>query len=698
MKSALIEFLDSRKWTYIIDTVSFRSGTSDYRRGFMQVHRFILLGIVWFVDIAAMVAIAPLGKYPLLFSVLFGLGHILMILMVRCFPAELDSRIALTTIFFVGVAARLVFLPYPVGGDVFRYVWEGYVQTQDFNPYLYAPTSPVFTDLVRGDILAIWQQVNHPEISAAYPPFSLLLFRMLASVMPSPFFFKVMMTGFDIGVMVVLALMLNRLGFSPSRLILYAANPLVLVFTAGEGHLDVVQVFFLCLALYLIICKKYHVIGFFILGVAVITKYFALIALPYLLDAENRKKSLAVLIPMVLYLPFMGAGTEIFSSLGIFAANFSYNDSLSLIIRLLFGDLHLLITAALLVTCLAWIYIVVQDKLRSVYMAIGCLLLFLPTLHPWYLVLIVPFLSFFPSRAWLYLQAAVLFTFPVAAIELQTGRFQEIHWLKLFEYLPFYGLLVFALFRDGLCLRGPNLRSPGSVSVVVPTLNEADLLGQCLRSLQNRTGLNDIVVADGGSTDQTREIAKQAGAIVVESSKGRGLQIKDGIAATSADVIVVMHADCEAKKGLFEKIIETLEKTPHAVGGAVGMQFKHKKPRTRLVACLNNLRARLTGISFGDQAQFFRKEALETIGGFPEIMLMEDVELSLKLKETGRLVFLRDGIVVSGRRWQDNQFSYNLMTVFRLFPRYLIERRFRPTDSIYRRYYDIYYPGNRDAR
>jgi len=661
----------------------------------MQVKRFIVLGIIWFADVASMVAVGSLCEHPLLFSVLFGLGHVLMILLVRWFPTDLDPRKALAAIFILGVAGRLIFIPYPVGGDTYRYVWEGYIQTQGFNPFTHAPDNPVLTDLARGELFAIRQQINHPEFSAAYPPFSLLLFRLLASISPDPFFFKIIMTGFDIGVMIVLMLMLNRLGLSPSRLILYAANPLILVYIAGEGHLDVIQVFFLCLALYFIICRKYHVLGFFLLGVAIVTKYFALIALPFLVNAENRKKSPAVLIPLILYLPFIDAGAAIFQSLGVFAANFNYNDSLNFIIRFLFADLHLFVTAFLLTIGLAWVYMFVQDAMRSVYLALGCLLLFLPTLHPWYLVIIVPFLSFFPSRAWLYLQAAVLFTFPVAAIELRTGTFQEIHWLKLLEYVPFYGLLVCGLFRDGYFFREKTFGAPKNISVIIPSLNEADLMGQCLQSLQNRTGIKDIIVADGGSTDQTREVAVHSGAIVVESSKGRGLQIEKGIKTTSADVILVIHADCEAKRGLFEKILSILEENPHAAGGAVGMQFKQKKLRTRVVASLNNLRARLTGVSFGDQAQFFRSEALDAIGGFPSMMLMEDVELSLRLKETGSLVFLRNGILVSGRRWQGTNFSYKLMTVFRLFPRYLVERRFRRTDRSYRKYYDAYYPDNR---
>ena len=227
--------------------------------------------------------------------------------------------------------------------------------------------------------------------------------------------------------------------------------------------------------------------------------------------------------------------------------------------------------------------------------------------------------------------------------------------------------------------------------MVIPSLNEADLLGQCLQSLRNRTGIKEVIVADGGSTDETCNIARKAGVLVVESPKGRGLQIEKGVTAATADIIIIMHADCEAKSGVFERILKTLEENPHVVGGAVGMQFKQKNLQMIVVAALNNLRALLTGVSFGDQAQFFRAEALDAIGGFPSMMLMEDVELSLRLKEVGRLVFLHDGILVSGRRWQGKKFSYKLMTVFRLFPRYLIERRFRRTDRINQHYYNIYY-------
>jgi len=598
---------------------------------------------------------------------------------------------ALAGIFALGISARLIFLPYPVGNDVFRYVWEGCIQNLGFNPFSYSPLSPVLAEIARGDLSAIWQQINHAEFSAAYPPVALLLFRFFAWLNPDPFFFKTTMIGFDIGVMILLMLMIKQRGLLPSRLLLYAANPLILMYISGEGHLDIIQVFFLCLALYLILYRKSPATGFLILGLAILSKYLALVALPFLVNGENRTKSPAVLIPLILYIPYMDAGAAIFQSLGEFGTHFHYNDSLTVLIRYLFGGHYVFVSICFLGICLAWVYFFVHDQLRSVYLALGCLLVFLPTLHPWYIILIAPFLVFFPSRAWLYLQVAVMFTFPVSAIEFDSGVFREISWLKLFEYAPFYGILLYGFFRGGFLFRDKSYPIPTCISAVIPTLNESRSLLRCLESLKKRAGLNEIILADGGSVDGTPALAAKLGARVVESPKGRGLQIRKGVESASGDVIVILHADCAAQKGVFKRIFKMLESDPYAVGGAVGMQFERNNPKTNVIAFLNNLRTFLTGISFGDQAQFFRTEALAAIGGFPSMMLMEDVELSLRLKEIGRLVFLRKGILVSGRRWLTNGFKGNLMTVFHLFPRYLIERRFCRRNALKRNYYDIYY-------
>jgi len=657
----------------------------------MKNHLFHFLCIVWLADIVALVAFAPLGEHLLWFAGLFVLGHVLMILLMLNFPSGLKFTTSVAIILTIGMSARLMFLAYPAGNDIYRYIWEGYVQNLGFNPYAFAPNDPALANITRGDIHPIWQHINHPDLAAAYPPLALLVFKVAAGVSLTPMFFKFVMILFDAGVMAVLVLMIRHRAMNPSRLILYAFNPLILLYIAGEGHMDVIQVFFLCLSIYLILCKKQHISGFMALGLAVVSKYFALLAWPFLVSTENRLRSLAILIPLILYFPFLNAGGSLFQSLGMFASNYHYNDSLAVLIRFVFGDLYLLVTALLLITGLAWIYLLVHDKLRSVYLATGCLLLLLPTLHPWYLVLITPFLIFFPSRAWLYLLAAVVFTFPVIAVEAQTGMFQEIFWLKWFEYIPFYLLLIWGVGRDGYIHRHNSYRKPESISVIIPALNEEFTIDRCLDSLKDRTAVKEIIVAVGGSTDNTRSIALRHKAQVVECRQGRGPQISAGINAASSDVILILHADCVAAKDAFKWVISALEADARVVGGAMGMKFDLKNPKTRIIAILNNLRTILTGISFGDQAQFFRREALDEMGGFPPMMLMEDVELSLRLKEIGRVVFLQDGIVVSDRRWSGNRFGSKLLTVFYLFTRYLVERRWGTVDGSMRNYYKIYY-------
>ena len=113
-----------------------------------------------------------------------------------------------------------------------------------------------------------------------------------------------------------------------------------------------------------------------------------------------------------------------------------------------------------------------------------------------------------------------------------------------------------------------------------------------------------------------------------------------------------MHADSVLRAGAAERIISALSAAPDAAGGCFGMAFEEGRPATRWIARLNNLRAMVTGIAFGDQAQFARAEALRRIGGVPALMLMEDVELSLRLKTTGRVVYFGQGVRASGRRWQ----------------------------------------------
>ncbi|MFZ0242895.1 MAG: hypothetical protein WAL90_14725, partial [Desulfobacterales bacterium] len=163
------------------------------------------------------------------------------------------------------------------------------------------------------------------------------------------------------------------------------------------------------------------------------------------------------------------------------------------------------------------------------------------------------------------------------------------------------------------------------------------------------------------------------------------------VAVATGDLLMVLHADSVLRPGILAAVIDGLRRDPYAPGGAMAMRFETRTASALLISALNNLRARFTGIAFGDQAQFVRRPALEAVGGFPDLMLMEDVELSLRLKELGRPLFLGQGVRVSNRRWQGVGIAAKIMLVVKLLGRFLLERRWEEGRGVGSDYYSAYY-------
>jgi rSAM/selenodomain-associated transferase 2 len=658
----------------------------------MKSGRFALFCLAWLSDMAALSAIGPLGRHPAAAMILYGLGFVFLIGMFRTFPDHLKPSRALCLVVALGLAARAAFFFFfPPNTDAYRYIWEGAIQNHGFNPYLFAPADPVLDPLAQGELGGIWRQINNKPFAAVYPPAAMLFFRLLAMISPTPLFFKSAFMLFDVGTVAVLTFILRLRQLPPSQLLFYAANPLVIVFIAGEGHMDSLQVFFLLLGCFFLLRQR-DLGGVLSLGLAVMCKYLAVAAAPFFwVRRAGFRQFLILLLPVVLFLAYLSAGPRLFSSVGEFGVNMHYNDGLMEFLRIAFWDGALTAAVTVFLFALLWIWLTEDDSLRGMYLAFGCLLILLPTLHPWYLVLVAPFMCFFPSRAWLCLQAAMLFTFPVLGHEFRTGVFQEIPWLKFLEYFPFSVLLLWGLFRGGHFARHRPFSAPETISVIIPTLNEAANIGGCLAALQGRPLIHEIIVADGGSIDGTPETARTQGARVIRAGPGRGVQIRAAAETAKGDVLLILHADAVLNRDAPERIIRALAIDRSAPSGCFGMAFAGDSPKRRLIAALNNARAFTTGIGFGDQAQFVRAAALREIEGFPGLMLMEDVELALRMKRLGRPVYLRRGVTVSGRRWQDGSFLKNFRMVVGLFFRYLIERRFGQTTdgSYYRKYYGI---------
>jgi hypothetical protein len=232
------------------------------------------------------------------------------------------------------------------------------------------------------------------------------------------------------------------------------------------------------------------------------------------------------------------------------------------------------------------------------------------------------------------------------------------------------------------------------ISVVIPAKNEADRIGDCILPMIGDPLVREVIVVDGGSSDGTAMEAEKLGAKVIvhtappENGGGRGGQIREGVLAACGDAVAVVHADTRIDPGVFGQISAVLDHHPSVIGGSAGSVFDDISLGMKVVEILNDMRAAFFGISFGDQIQFFRRMELADRDLYPGIPLMEDVELSLRLKTLGRTVHLFGSSVVSARRWREKGAGHAL-TVLVYFFSYLFQRLWKTPDSasIYRRYY-----------
>ncbi|MDF1578796.1 MAG: TIGR04283 family arsenosugar biosynthesis glycosyltransferase [Desulfurivibrionaceae bacterium] len=188
------------------------------------------------------------------------------------------------------------------------------------------------------------------------------------------------------------------------------------------------------------------------------------------------------------------------------------------------------------------------------------------------------------------------------------------------------------------------------ISVIIPTLNEADNLRATLESLRPGRDL-EIIVADGGSSDATVRIAEQGGAKVVTSRPGRSFQQNAGAAAAAGGILLFLHADTRLAAD-FAGAIRACLNEKGVAAGAFSLSVEMAGPAIRFIEIMANLRSRLLQQPYGDQGLFMTRENFTTSGGFPEIEIMEDFVLVGKLRNLGRIKTLPAVAVTSGRRWQ----------------------------------------------
>jgi rSAM/selenodomain-associated transferase 2 len=207
------------------------------------------------------------------------------------------------------------------------------------------------------------------------------------------------------------------------------------------------------------------------------------------------------------------------------------------------------------------------------------------------------------------------------------------------------------------------------ISIVIPVLNEEKTIAATLAALQPLKP-HELIIVDGGSTDRTLEICATSRAVVIRSSRGRGRQMNEGARQATGDILLFLHADTRLPASALDNI-RTAMLDAECPGGRFDVALDGSHWMIPLIGTLISLRSRLTRVATGDQAIFVRRDAFETIGGYPDIPLMEDVAFSRALKRLGKIACLRSRVITSARRWEMEGVWHTILKMWWLKSLYL---------------------------
>ena len=394
--------------------------------------------------------IAEIELYVIMFLVLSALYFCAVLVVLKKIPKYKSSWSLTAIIIISAIAFRFCLIPSDpkvLSKDMYRYIWDGRVQQNGINPYLYPPGAKELEDL-RDD--RIFPNINRKDYRTLYPAGAQIFFRIFYILAgDSVSAHKGIMVLFDIFTLLILKALLLAYGFDASRLIVYAWNPLVIFEIAYSGHLEGLTVFLMVAAIYLYtIHKKYLAIIMLALSAAV--KMYPALLLVAFLNRGDRLKGIVTFSATVilLYIPFLGAGSKIAGFLPLYLKNpyESFNAGLKHFLMLMipavdYFQLSLFFFSAL---AIAGMVVCLKRKehievIRGAYILTGLLMILMPSsLHPWYVILLIPYLVFYPNPAWLIFTCTVTFSY----LKYTTDQGIMPNWVLLVEYLPLFALLV----------------------------------------------------------------------------------------------------------------------------------------------------------------------------------------------------------------------------------------------------------------
>jgi len=188
-----------------------------------------------------------------------------------------------------------------------------------------------------------------------------------------------------------------------------------------------------------------------------------------------------------------------------------------------------------------------------------------------------------------------------------------------------------------------------TVSVIIPTYNESTTLCGTLTRLQQHQPF-EMIIGDGGSKDDTVDIAHRCEATVIQSPCGRAVQMNAAAKEAKGDLLLFLHADSYVDPRGYRKMIETMSNGSF-LGGAFSLQIDSPLPALKRISRLANWRSRYLNLVYGDQAIFVRREVFNELKGFSPLPICEDLDFFRRLTKKGPVALLKEKAFTSPRRW-----------------------------------------------
>jgi alpha-1,6-mannosyltransferase len=422
----------------------------------------IVLGVLLESALLILLKVTGLNRGSSLLEIFFWLPftiYLLTIWWISKRKEKFSGKIPAIIIFFALLfQVTLLPSPLPLSNDIYRYYWDGKVINHGFNPYAYTPDAEELRPLRD----SYWQKVNNKPVQTMYPPLSQAVFSAAYFIFPGLFTLRLFSVLFHLLSVWVIILILKKFGMDIRYSIIYAWSPLAALEFANSGHIDSLAIL-LTLVSFLLLMNKRSWISSAVLALAVLSKIFPLLFAGLFFPRWGKKGTFIFAIMIIAaYSPFLRGGVKLFEGFSFFVQMGSFNGSLFPLLlaglgrwmgegkSLMISQTMVLLAFICLLIYLFWrLRPYKEDNLllwRYSFWLTGTFLLLSPTMHPWYLTWVLPFLCFFRSKGWILLTGTAILARSVYIGYDLKGIWEEIWWVKLCEYVPPYLFLFYEWF------------------------------------------------------------------------------------------------------------------------------------------------------------------------------------------------------------------------------------------------------------